>query len=100
MVIRNEDVAHLTIDTGVGLFTFGVLRGLAGEGKVNAKSLPRNRSLTRWVEATRLLAEFGSDASGTKIKDGILVGEFGDDIDVMVGVVNVFVTGMTQTLVP
>ena len=100
VVIRNEDIARLTVDTGIRLLTFGVLRGLAGEGKINTKSLPRNRSLTRWVEATRLLAEFGSDASGTKVKDGILVGELGDAIDVMVSVVNVFVTGMTQTLVP
>jgi hypothetical protein len=90
----DEDVAGFSVDACVSVFPFGVLGGLSSEGKIDAKALPRDCSFTRRIVATRLLAEFGGDASWTEVENGVLMREFGDPINVVVGVIDVFIAGM------
>ncbi len=99
-MVSNEDVTGFTIETGVRLLTFLILGLLTSEGKVNAKALVGDGGFACGVMAGRLLTKFGSKANGTLVKHRIKMLELGNTINVMMGIVQIFVAGMAKLLVP
>jgi hypothetical protein len=99
-MISDENVTGFTIVTGVGPLALEILGLLSSESKINAEALVGDSGLTRGIVTSGLFSEFGSEADGALIKDGVMVLELRNTINVMVGVVQVFIAGVAETLVP
>jgi hypothetical protein len=99
-MICYQNVAGLAIETTIGSSTGRVFGTLTGEGKVDRKTLPRDRSLAGAVGARRGLLQFGSKANRTGVKDWVGLLEMRDANNMLVGGVEIRVTGMTEALMP
>jgi hypothetical protein len=100
-MICYQNVAGLAIETTIGSSAGLVFGTLTGEGKVNRKTLPRDRSLAGAVGgARRGLLQFGSKANRTGVKDWVGLLKMRDANNTLVGGVEIRVTGMTEALMP
>jgi hypothetical protein len=69
---------------------------LTSEGKVNVEALVRDGDFVSQVMADGLFTKLSSKADRILVKDRILVLEFRNAIDVMMGVAQVFITRMAK----
>jgi hypothetical protein len=99
-VISSEDVTGLAVEASLVLGAILGLGALSSEGKIKAKTLIGNGSLTSRVRSGRSLFHFGLDINGASIEDRLTVEKLGDTIDVFVGIIKMLVTNMVETLMP
>jgi len=99
-VIAGKDIACLAVESSVVLGTILGLGALSSKSEVEAKALVRNGSFTRSVVSWGAFLEFGLNANGTSVEDGIGVAELGNTVGILVGIIKMLVTNMIQALMP
>jgi hypothetical protein len=99
-MIHNENVTGLTVDTFIGSGTSGILGLLTSKCEVNGEALPRDGRFASGMMARGVFLELGRKAGGALIQNGVLMGEFGDTINVFMRMVEVGITNMVEALVP
>ena len=101
-MVSNKNPGGLIIDTNkVGMMGL-VLGGHTGKGEMNRKTLVRTSDSLDRIRTTRSLGLLGLDTGRTLVNDRVLglVSKLGNTIDCFGGIIQVFVTGMSESLVP
>jgi len=99
-VVSDKEPASLTIDANV-VRAMGFILGLgARKGEVNGQSLVGQGGSPSGVGTSRFFGLLGTDASRAAFQDGVHVFELRDTFDMLVGIVQVVITGMAKAMVP
>jgi hypothetical protein len=100
IVIFDDDKTRLTIDPFVGGGSRLVLGSLPSKRKVDGEALIRSSGLHRRHMSRRTLPHFGRKTGRAAVEDRIMVLEGRDANDVLVRVVEVIITAMSESLMP
>ncbi len=99
-VVGNKDPTGFTVQAKVFGDTFGILGFGTGEGKVDRETLERLLGNHCGVVAGRVFALFGLDTSRALVEDRIMMLKLGNTFDMLMGIVEVIITGVSKALVP
>ncbi len=99
-MISDQDVAAFAVYAFVSGTATGIFRRLTSEGKIDRESLPRCGGGACAVVARCTLLELCRKASGTLLKDGIVMGKFWNASNMFVGIEKIAITGMSKALMP